>query len=160
MRAVVFGLIGAVLAVGGARAGTCKLDGLSLVAERAEQSPEDAWRAKGPERPDLIGVPFKVVRAASYFDHTAKTLPRPTGADGKVFVVIEGAGERFTVEQTYDGRTIPEETAVSYPADSRSAAEAPWGKRAAKAEAARVSGFFEVFSGPLNGLILKPTNCS
>jgi hypothetical protein len=71
MRGVLVGLLGAVLAVGaaGATENVCKLDGLELTATRGGNWEND------PERPDLIGKPFKITRVSSLLNRPSHGSP-------------------------------------------------------------------------------------
>lgn len=159
MRALLVGLLAFGSSLEAAYAEPCRLDGLELVAEGTPRVDDDAWHTVKYERPDLIGKTFKVVRVASEFRRINKTLPRPYTADGTVSVVVSTGSEQFFVQQIYDGRTIPEEQASSYVASASVAENVRWGHRATKAEAVRVNGYFDIFDGPLNGLVLRPVNC-
>lgn len=146
MRAVAVGLIGAVLALGGAQAASCKLDGASLVAS-AEGEPVD-------------GQQFRVVRLMSHFDRIKSPEVNDLKPDGRVTAVIEGNGQRYIIDQTYSGWGMPHNAAYSYPADDAAIAKINPARRSPKGEAARVDGSFDILAGPLEGVRLRPLNCS
>jgi hypothetical protein len=159
MRAIVLGLVGVALAAG-AQAGQCKLDGLSLTAEAREP----AVFGKGGfsynvDRPDLVGRTFTVDRASSDFWRVGRGAPGDLRDDGSISVVVQSGGETFVIKQVYNGNAGTQEMGYSYTPDDAATKGIKWPLRSLKAEASRFGGFFDVYGGPLNGLVLKAPNC-
>ena len=146
MRAVVFGLIGAVLAVGGAEAGACRLDGASLVAKsQARWSSELA-------RPDLNGQTFRIERIASRW--RAPKVSETT-------ILVRSGESAFVVRRISDFSGPPVDTVLSVEAADPAVQSVPWGKRAPDAEQAHFSGVFEgIASGPLVQFDLTAQRCT
>ena len=162
MRALVLGVVGAVLAVGVAEAKGCRLDGVDLIAK--EQGPAELGR------PDLVGQRFKVVRVASWTkvisgrDKNEKT----TVAD--IAVALEGKAGRFVVDQGYVPHSAPWISATSWSVSGRRSEWAGldkvetvnWAKRNRRAEAAYFAqpvASFNVYGGPFSGMTLEPVRC-
>ncbi|WP_336492104.1 hypothetical protein [Methylobacterium nigriterrae] len=152
MRAVIVGLVGAVLAAGGAQAKVCRLDGLEVVATS---------RGGDNVNPELIGARFKVVKKASAF----KTIPDEMGSlgtmtTGWIEAELNGVQGRYVVHQSYIPHSSPWIGAGSTTADDPDV-KTKWGKRdrAGERKLFERDGTFDVYSGPLAGLTLEPTNC-
>jgi hypothetical protein len=150
MRVVTVGLLGAVLAVGAVQAKACKLDGLTLLAQ-----------ARGANAdPQMAGARFRVIRQASHF----RTGPDPAKGRvttrGTIIVEITGAKGRFFVQQDYEPTSMPWVSAGSSTVEDPPKAVS-WGRRARRDERKlfEPDGSFDVYSGPLAGLTLTPTNC-
>lgn len=152
MRAVLLGLIGAVLSVGVAQAKVCRLDKLKLVAASRDGSDVDQG---------LVGARFKIVKKASSF----RTMPDNVGTLGTVtagWIEAELAGKkgRYVLHQDYLPHSSPSVGAGSTTADDPEV-KVNWGKRdrAGERKLFEPDGTFYVYSGPLAGLDLTPTNC-
>ena len=149
MRAVWFGLVGAVLALGGAQAATCKLDGLEVVAEARG----------GNADPNLVGAHFRVAKQASEFT-TRRDEVKGLVTAGLIKVELVGDKGRFVVIQDYEPSASPWVSASSR-GDDGPAGRPAWGKRNLREEQKlfEPSAVFDVYTGPLAGLTLTPTNC-
>lgn len=150
MRAFAIGALGAVLAAGAAQGKVCKLEGLELVAKQRSDRPSP-----------FAGERFRVVRQSSSF----KTVPDNVGSLGKVTVgfiavEVEGPKGRFFVDQAYIPHSAPYVSATSW-ASGQSATKVNWSKRDRRAERRLFDpdGTFDIYGGPLEGLLLEPTNC-
>ena len=139
MRAVLVGLVGAVLAVGGARAGTCDLSAPLVATSRAQ------W-ASDLQRPDLAGKTFKIEKVASAWEPNTKR--------GYQAFLLSVGDERFVAVQSVD---LPADHSESFSADDPRSEKIAWGKRDKAFEA---KGYFGegVLSdtGPLAHLYLAP----
>lgn len=150
MRALLVGLVGLIGVTGAVEAKVCRLDGLELVAEPRGSDADQK----------MVGQKFRVVRQASAF----KTLPDPvaggTMTGGTISVQVEGPAGKFFVGQDYVPHSAPWVSAVSLPA-SQTDIKVKWSQRDRKREARyfEKDGTFDIYSGPLSGLSLKPTNC-
>lgn len=161
MRSVWFGLVGAVLAFGGAQAAECRLDELEMVAEANTRPAYDEFGVRNViARPDLVGKTFKVTKAASDFWRAKHGAPGDLRDDGSIFAVVQSGPETFVVSQVYNGNAGPQEMGYSFPLGSKSAPKVEWSRRSAQAERERFGGFFDIYDGPLNGLVLKAQHCS
>lgn len=160
MRAVVLGLVGVLLTAGGAQA-ACRLDGLELVAESKEPLAYGKSGFSYPvERADLVGKSFKVVKASSNFWRIKPGAPGDLRDDGTIYVTVRSGAEDFVVKQVYNGNAGPQEMGYSFRADDAGNKGIEWAQRSSAAEDARFGGFFDVYDGPLNGLVLKAPTCS
>ena len=144
MRAILVGLLGAVLMAGAAQAKSCPLDGLELVATGDEA---------------FTGKTFRVTKVMSHFRRIKSPEVNDQENDGYVVALIEGDAGRFQITETYSGYGMPADYGFSEPATEESVKLIDTRKRAAEAEKVRVTGVFHVFAGPLDGVSLKPTNC-
>ena len=157
MRALVLGVVGAVLAIGGSEAKSCRLDGAELVAKPRQDI------GSGENAPaQFLGAKFRVVKQASRF----VTIPDRVGNLGKVTggsIAVEVVGKkgRFFIEQGYIPHSSPWIIGTSWAAGQKGV-EVNWSKRNKKGEATYfkppTAGFF-VYDGPLSGLFLEPTRC-
>lgn len=139
MRAVVLGLVGAVVLGGAAQAGECKLDSPMVASSRA-QWPSDL------KRPDLVGKTFTVEKLASEW--------QPATRRGYVAYLLAADGERFVSVQSVD---MPADFSESFPASDPRAAKIAWGHRNRAFEAkGYISGGILADEGPLQLLNLKP----
>lgn len=150
MRAFLVGLVGLVAVGGVAEAKVCQLEGLELVAS-----------ARGADaNPKIIGQPFRVVRQASAFKTSPDPVSGGTMTSGQISVQVEGPSGNFFVAQDYIPHSAPWVSASSLPGDQTSI-PVNWSKRDRKREARyfEKDGTFDIYSGPLAGLTLQPTNC-
>jgi hypothetical protein len=161
MRAVWVGLVGVMMVTGAAQAGVCRLDGLEMIAESREPAVLGKTGFSYPvDRADLVGKTFRVVRSSSNFWRIKPGVPGDLRDDGSIFVLVQSGGEQFVIKQVYNGNAGPQEMGYSFlPADNAAKAF-KWDHRALDAEAARFGGFFDVYDGPLNGLVLKSPTCN
>ena len=143
MRALLIGLVGAVLSVGGASAEPtkgCNLAGAELVSlgdgthYHVKSVRSEFWRMRSPEIND-----FK--------------------PDGEVVAVIEGGGKTYTITQHYSFYGMPNNTGSSAVATPKAIAAIKAGKRNMKAERFRVDGSFNLIDGPLGDNRLEPVKC-
>jgi len=137
MRAVLVGLVGAVLATAGARA--CNLEGASLVSDD--------------------GRTFRVVKMESHFDRLESPEVNDLKPDGYVRALIEGNGQKFLIAQSYSGWGAPNNYAQSFDFDPARANAINTGMRSAVGEKSRVDGTFAFMVGPLEGVSLRPSQC-
>jgi hypothetical protein len=79
---------------------------------------------------------------------------------GTIIVEITGAKGRFFVQQDYEPTSMPWVSAGSSTVEDPPKAVS-WGRRARRDERKlfEPDGSFDVYSGPLAGLTLTPTNC-
>ena len=140
MRALVLGLVGAVVAIGGAQAKVCKLNGAALVAAE-----------RGGGDPAFAGARFKVIRAAT------RSIGRTSG---QISVEIEGDKGRFVVVQDYVPQSVPWASADSVPAD-KAGRKVNWLRHATAFEREVWSRdpSLDIYSGPLSGFSLQQANC-
>lgn len=162
MRVLVIGFLGMCLAAGAAHAEappkTCKLDGLKLKAEQAERPGAEAmWQDGKPPRPDLIGKEFSVERVATDFWRTKTPAKQDLRDDGTVYAVLSSGGETFFVRQVYNGWASPAE--MGYSQSGTASGSVEWSRRSREAERTRISGSFDIYDGPLKGLLLRPITC-
>ena len=149
MRSVLIGLVGVVLAATLAHAGACRLDGLEVVAE-ARGSNAD---------PNLVGAHFRVAKQASEFTKRRDEVKGLVTA-GLIKVELVGDKGRFIVIQDYEPSASPWVSASSR-GDDEPVGRPVWGNRDLREEQKlfELSAVFDVYTGPLAGLTLTPTNC-
>lgn len=144
MRAVVLGLVGVLLAAGGAQA-ACKLDGLELVAKGL---------------PEFEGKRFRVTKVESRFDRLRSPEVNDQKNDGYVLALIEGDAGKFVLAETYSGFGMPADYGRLEPATDKAISEIRSEQRSADGERARVNGVFHIFNDDYEGLSLFPVSCN
>lgn len=156
MRAVLVGLVGAVLLGGAAQAAsTCPITQATLRVK------DDGTRYAGQqvERPDLVGKTFRVTR---YTEQRKKHFSSAIGADkllGYEGYEIKGDAGAFHVMRDHvDGS--PAVTPLSWAADAKSEyGEIKWG--AGRPERVKVGQSVDyLYAGPLTSLILEVSACN
>lgn len=146
MRAVWVGLVGAVLASGGAQAKSCRLDGAELVAQSQAK-----WSSE-IQRPDLVGRTFLVERIASRW-----LAPKVA----EITVLARYNGEAILVRQVSDFSGPPVDTVNSTIATDKTLQVIRWGQRSPSAERKHFSGLFDAINdGPLVSLGLAAKHCT
>lgn len=140
MRAVVFGVLASVLALGSAQAKGCRLDGAELASDD--------------------GRTFRVAKVSSRFTRIASPAVNDFNADGVVTAVLDDGTKKYLVSQTYSGWGVPNNAARSYEYDSKKADTINPSKRSREAERVRVDGTFQFLDGPLEGVSLHPVRCN
>lgn len=154
MRAVVLGLVGAVVLSGAAQATSCPITQATLRVK------DDGTRYAGQDvtRPDLVGKTFRVTR---YTERRKKHLSSATG-DYKLLgyegYEITGPAGTFQIMRDHvDGS--PAVTPVSWAAGSKAGyGEIAWG--AGRPERVKVGeGVDYLLDGPLTSLTLEVSAC-
>lgn len=145
MRAVVLGLVGAVLAAGGARAGECDLRKTEFVVKPSGARYAEVFKV---QRPDLIGQRFRVVRTGDGNDWAA--------------VRLKGDAGEFVVRAEVSPHTTPAIGASSWGgAEGRRIA---WNNRPSKPNGLLSceigTDCVTPTDGPLTSLTLSPMSCN
>lgn len=150
MRAVLVGLVGAVVLGGAAQAAKsdarlgCKLDGLELIAEGL---------------PEFEGKRFRVVSVESEFQRLKSPAVNDFKSDGYVVALLEGDAGKFILTETYAGYGMPSDYGRLEPATPETVAKINAKRRSSAGERARVNGIFYVFNDDYEGLSLYPASC-
>lgn len=155
MRAVVFGLIGAVLAVGGAQAASCPITRATVTIKDTGVGYGGVVRV---QRPDLVGKTFAVTRYAS---RRKAHFSKPIGANkllGYEGYELKGAaGTLHVMRDHVDGS--PAVTPVSWASGTKSTYGAiRWG--GGPPERVKVGQDLDYYmDGPLSALTAEVTAC-
>ena len=155
MRAVLVGLVGAVLAVGGAQAASCPITKATVTIKDTKQEYGGVVKVG---RPDLVGQTFRVSRYASRRElvHSAATgADKRLGYEGYELV---GLNKALTVKRDYvDGS--PAVTPLSWMSGSPSNyGSVKWGGgRPERVEVGQDLDYF--FDGPLSALTAQVSSC-
>lgn len=139
MRAVVLGLVGVLLAAGGAQAGECTVSSPMVASARAQ------W-ASDIKRPDLVGKTFTVEKIASEW------VPAKKG--GYIASLVATETEKFVTIQSRSG---PADWSESFDAADPAVGKISWGKRDPRIERLVLNSLGVISdSGPLVHLYLAP----
>lgn len=143
MRALVLGLVGVVMAAGGAVADpiSCRSEtSLMLVAKASDEAGGSAV-----SRPDLIGKEFTVIRVSK-------------GPREKV-ALLSGGGERIVLQEIVTPRSAPATHYVSFMPNDPKAPRLRASGKSDKGGQYQPDYAHEVFGGPLSGLALDVKGC-
>lgn len=142
MRALVVGLVGAVLACGVAQAG-----GQCVILEK----PKSVFAAAGPmQRPELIGQEFRVTRTASQRKPVFVEARSTTMLLGYEAYELKGKSGTFIVRRDH----VPGTPAVQPVSVENSDASVEW--RGSKPASAALD---HILAGPLSNLVVTPRAC-
>lgn len=149
MRALLVGLFGLV-AIGGAQAAECRVDGASFKVVAGDDGPAAL--------PGLAGSTFRVTKASSKFTERRNPSNGDVTTPGELHMLLKGKRGTYLVTSFYAPGSVPASAGMS--GKGSTVPPIRWGVRDRSNERKfSLASDFSVLSGPLRGYDLKNLSC-